>query len=316
MVAKLIKVLGYGNSMNKDLVMYKPKELLEDYEKEMRTTLNRSERTIKKHLAYLESFFNHIGKEPKNVTRKDLRDYYNYLRTEGLRSPLSGNSLKDVSSIFNTFFRNYVEMPEVIPKGKASEEKRKMTVEKVLSQEQMQRVLESCKTIQEKTAISIGYSGGVRVSEMCALKKDDLKLTDGKLIIRHGKGDTYDQVSLSNLAVEYAKEYLKSNFVSKQSDYLFTYINKKNSNVIEPFYVQKMESLFHLVRARADIKDPFGWHILRHSLATHMLQNGYPIREVQVQLRHANIQTTVVYTHLTEDYVKRRGHPLDKILKR
>lgn len=149
---------------------------------------------------------------------------------------------------------------------------------------------------RDKTMVLVMYSAGLRVSELINLEKRSINFEE-KLITLKGKGNKERFVPLNYIALEYLNNYLsqnKNNKVFSKSKYLF--INKKDGKPLtrQYFFVE-----LNKYAKRAGINKKISPHTLRHSFATHLLENGADLRVVQELLGHSKIETTQIYTHLS-----------------
>ena len=149
---------------------------------------------------------------------------------------------------------------------------------------------------RDKTMVLVMYSAGLRVSELINLEKRSINFEE-KLITIKGKGNKERFVPLNYIALEYLNNYLsqnKNNKVFSKSKYLF--INKKDGKPLtrQYFFVE-----LNKYAKRAGIDKKISPHTLRHSFATHLLENGADLRVVQELLGHSKIETTQIYTHLS-----------------
>lgn len=149
---------------------------------------------------------------------------------------------------------------------------------------------------RDKTMVLVMYSAGLRVSELINLEKRSINFEE-KLITLKGKGNKERFVPLNYIALEYLNNYLsqnKNNKVFSKSKYLF--INKKDGKPLtrQYFFVE-----LNKYAKRSGIDKKISPHTLRHSFATHLLENGADLRVVQELLGHSKIETTQIYTHLS-----------------
>jgi integrase/recombinase XerD len=153
--------------------------------------------------------------------------------------------------------------------------------------------------LRDRALLEVLYAGGVRVSEVCGIKTEDLKLDLGYVLVR-GKGDKERIVPLGREALEVLREYLKEARpqlgAGKASALVFIARGARGIS---------RQRVWQMVRAAgAGSGHPVSPHMLRHSCATHMVENGADLRTVQTILGHADISTTQVYTHLAMDRLK------------
>jgi integrase/recombinase XerD len=160
--------------------------------------------------------------------------------------------------------------------------------------------------LRDRAILELLYAGGVRVSELTGLGLEDLSLGDGRMLVR-GKGDKERLVPLGRAAILALEEYLLTGrpALAKKARCSRIFLSARGT-------VLSRQWIWHLVKQSDGKASP---HMLRHSCATHMVENGADLRTVQTLLGHADISTTQVYTHLALDRLKavhRMHHPRGK----
>ena len=150
----------------------------------------------------------------------------------------------------------------------------------------------------------------MRLSECLNLQVKDIDSINKVITVREGKGKKDRQTVLAaKLLITLREYYRKSNV--KPNTYLFP--NTKDSN--KPFSKRQTQGFIRKAGLEAGIKKPVSPHVLRHSFATHLLENGTNIRKIQVILGHKSLKTTSIYTHLTKDFLQDVQSPLDNLEK-
>jgi len=255
----------------------------------------------------------------REVRRPDVRDFLSALLSDGV----DGRSVARKLSALRHFYKyllldHYIKSDptlnidtprqwKVLPKSLATDE-----VEAVLQGPPRAKddLLSQALTHRDRAALEVFYAGALRVSEIINLKLEDLKLELGYVLVR-GKGDKERIVPLGQAAQEMVQQYLRDArprlAAGKSSPFLFI---ARGSRPIT------RQRVWQVVRdASAGSSRHASPHMLRHSCATHMVDNGADLRTVQTILGHADISTTQVYTHLALDRlnrVYRRHHPRSK----
>ena len=250
--------------------------------------------------------------------RQDVRDFLNSL----FSNSVDGRSVARKLSALRHFYKYLlldryiaadptlnIDTPRqwrVLPKSLATEE-----VESVLQgppRAKDDRVSQSL-AARDRAMLEVFYAGALRVSEIINLKLEDLKLELGYVLVR-GKGDKERIVPLGRAAQEVVQSYLCEArpvlAAQKQSPYLFI------ARSARPITRQRVWQMVNDASAQSRHASP---HMLRHSAATHMVENGADLRTVQTILGHADISTTQVYTHLALDrlnQVYKQHHPRSK----
>ncbi len=251
----------------------------------------------------------------KDARRQDVRDFLNALLGNGV----DGRSVARKLSAFRHFYKYLlldryitadptlnIDTPrqwKVLPKSLAAEE-----VESVLQGPPRAHDdgLSQARSSRDRAMLEVFYAGALRVSEIVNLKLEDLKLELGYVLVR-GKGDKERIVPLGRAAQEIVQEYLSSGrpalSAGKLSPFLFV------AHGARSITRQRVWQMVNAASAQSRHASP---HMLRHSCATHMVENGADLRTVQTILGHADISTTQVYTHLALDRlnkVYKEHHP-------
>lgn len=173
----------------------------------------------------------------------------------------------------------------------------------VLTKEEISKLIDSIKNRKHKLMVMFMYSSGLRLSELLNLKVGDLELDEKIGWVRSGKGSKDRMLLLSNKLIDEMREYIQS---KKESDYIFTGRKER----MTPRNVQKI--IKRAIKIAGIEKDVHP-HSLRHSLGTHLLEDGVDIRKIQVLLGHANLSTTQIYTQVSNEELKKIKNPLDEL---
>jgi len=269
----------------------------------------------------LEQFTELLGKRKRGLRearRQDVRDFLNSLFSNGV----DGRSVARKLSALRHFYKYLlldryiaadptlnIDSPrqwKVLPKALATEE-----VESLLQgppRAKDDRITQAL-AARDRAMLEVFYAGALRVSEIVNLKLEDLKLELGYVLVR-GKGDKERIVPLGQAAQEVLQSYLREARpvlgLQKQSPFL---VISRNARAIT------RQRVWQIVSAASEGSRHASPHMLRHSAATHMVENGADLRTVQTILGHADISTTQVYTHLALDRlnkVYKQHHPRSK----
>jgi len=181
--------------------------------------------------------------------------------------------------------------------------KKDRTLPEVLSKEEVKRLIDSADNFKSRLIISTLYSSGLRVSELVNLKVDSLNLEDNTGWVRKGKGNKDRLFALSRELAEDIRRYLQG----RENKYLFS---KE-----KPLTTRNIQKIIHGVKIRAGLNKKVTPHTLRHSFATHLLENGTDIRVIQQLLGHSSLSTTQLYSHVSNDMIKKVVNPLDRLNK-
>lgn len=186
--------------------------------------------------------------------------------------------------------------------------KTKKTLPRVLSVEQVRALLEAFRLPKNRAIGYTLYASGLRVGEAIRLKLDDIDSDRMEIHVRDGKGGKDRYVMLSPLLLEVLREYVR---IDRPHHWLFPAGHRRDRHIS----IRTVQRAVRIAGERAGIPKRVTPHMLRHSFATHLLENGTDIRYIQHLLGHAKLKTTVRYTHVA----KRRGveieSPLDRLFR-
>lgn len=165
-------------------------------------------------------------------------------------------------------------------------------IPKFLSKHEIEHLREGCHTPMENALFEFFYSTGCRIGEVAKLNKEDINFT-GNSVIVHGKGDKEREVYFNILCSIWLKRYLEKR--DDEEDCLFV----TERNLKRRMSVDSLRYVIKRISNRAGIKKTIHPHQLRHSYATHMVDNGAPLEIIQSLLGHEKSETTRIYAHLS-----------------
>jgi len=267
--------------------------------------LNRSEKTVEWYVhdagLFLEYVQNEGRKGLETIDRNDLRDF---LAVELSRGVSRRSLMRRVSGI-KAFFRYLVDQEIIAETGVLSFETPKgdRRLPRVLSREQAESLLlnageDSILEKRNRAIISFLYGTGARVSEMVGLNVEDIDFRSGLVTLR-GKGGRTRIVPAGRVAVDTINKWLLvrkfPQDVSSGGVPVFTSSSGRRLGV------RHIRNIINAAMRKVGISQHFSPHGMRHSFATHLLENGADIRSVQELLGHASLSTTQIYTHVTKD---------------
>ena len=278
-------------------------ELYAEYLKKLETELKLrgfSKHTIDAYLRYNKKFLEYIKKQPKTITKEDIKSFLSYLLSD------KGLSARTLNLIRATLFFFYNEIMNLgITKIKTP--KIEKTLPTVLTKKEVRALFNAAKNFKSRLILKLLYSSGLRVSELTRLKYEDINSDDKTGIVHQGKGKKDRAFILSQEIINDLKTYQKKQNISK--GYIFT--NSRN----KPISTRNIQKIIKNYAKKAEINKNVTPHKLRHSFATHLLQDGTDIRVIQELLGHSNLQTTQIYTHISREQIKKVKNPLDNLEK-
>ena len=248
-----------------------------------------------------------------HVSRQQIIAYITSLKNRGLAAASIARKLAALKSFYRFLTaEGYIEVnpAEVVEAGNKG-----LALPRVLSTEEVEALLNQpdLKTVngyRDRTMLEVLYATGMRVSELMHLKLDGVNL-DMQYILAFGKGSKERIVPLGKIAVTFLRHYLsliRPHLLDEKPDPGFVFLSQGDREMTR-------QRFFQIIRdyaKAAGITKPVSPHVLRHSFATHLLDNGADLRSVQEMLGHANIATTQIYTHLTNKRLRAvyaKAHP-------
>ena len=199
------------------------------------------------------------------------------------------------------FFTVTLERPDLVRPLRLVTEPRRTPV--VLSPEEVARLLEAAPGLKYKAALSVAYGAGLRVSEVANLKVSDIDRERMTLRVEQGKGQRDRTVMLSPRLLELLREWWRA---ARPQVWLFP-----GQNPINPVTPRQLNRAVTAAKTLAGITKRVSPHTLRHSFATHLLEQGADIRVIQVLLGHAKLETTALYTRVAVSTIRDVKSPLD-----
>jgi integrase/recombinase XerD len=258
-----------------------------------------SEATRKDYVRNVRNFTAFLGRSPDTATSDDLRRFQLHMAQQQA-SPWSINA---AIAALRFFFTVTLERPDLVRPLRIVNEPRKAPV--VLSQKEVARLLEAAPGLKYKAALSVAYGAGLRVSEVANLKVSDIDSERMTLRVEQGKGQRDRYVMLSPQLLELLRDWWRA---SRPQVWLFP-----GQNPINPMTPRQLNRAVHAAKDLAGISKRVSPHTLRHSFATHLLEQGVDIRVIQVLLEHAKLETTALYTRVAVNTVRDIKSPLERL---
>jgi integrase/recombinase XerD len=257
------------------------------------------EKTQKDYIRHVKDLTAFLGRSPATATAEDLRRYQLHLTDTGVRAP----SVNSAVSALRFFFSITVDSAAVTKPLTYVAEPRKIPV--VLSPEEVARFLEAAPGPKYKAALSAAYGAGLRVSEVVALKVSDVDSKRMLLRIEQGKGRKDRCAMLSPQLLELLRDWWR---IARPQVWLFPGQNRVNH-----LTTRQLNRAVHAAARLAEITKRVSPHTLRHSFATHLLEQNIDIRVIQVLLGHAKLDTTALYTRVATNTIREVMSPLDRL---
>ncbi|MDF0717296.1 tyrosine-type recombinase/integrase [Muricauda sp. 334s03] len=239
-----------------------------------------------------------ILKKSKSYTKHLVESFnYEFIVCEGKSVSYQNQCINGIKKYFLFKDMDIGTLDLIRPK-----KERKLPV--VLSKMEVRLLMDVTHNLKHRTLLALIYSGGLRIGEAINLKVDDIDSKRMLIHIKGGKGKKDRYTLLSQSFLETLRQYYKQ---YKPKAYLFEGQNSSTYSRSSAQWVLKNAIL------RAGIRKEVTLHTLRHSFATHLLENGTDIRYIQELLGHSSPKTTMIYTHVTENSIKNISNPFDDL---
>ncbi len=253
-------------------------------------------RSVRQLAAYLK-------RSPDTATAEELRSYQLYLIDHGTSAVSINNALSGLKFLYE----QTLDRPELMRKMQSVPVPHKLPV--VLSRDEVSRLLAAVSNLKHQTALSVAYGAGLRVSEVCALKVSDIDSQRMALRIEQGKGSKDRYAMLSPVLLEQLRNwwrYAHAQGKMLEGGWLFP-----GQDPIDPLTSRQLNRAIHAAADAAHIDKRVSMHTLRHSFATHLLEQKVDIRVIQVLLGHRKLDTTARYVQVATDLLREVISPLE-----
>jgi integrase/recombinase XerD len=256
--------------------------------------------TQKHYIAHVAAFARYFGKSPDQLDLEAIRQYQLFLLQE---RKLSAEAVNQCVSALKFLYLVTLEMPWTKEYFSYARRPHKLPI--VLSQEELLAFFDHIPSLKYRAALMVCYGAGLRVSEATALKISDIDSPRMLLRVEQGKGAKDRYVMLSPRLLDVLRRYYRA---TRPTQYLFPSW-KQNRHLSS----SSLQMACREAAALAGIRKRITPHTLRHSFATHLLENGADIRIIQVLLGHSRIDTTARYTAVSTQIVAGTVSPLDRL---
>jgi site-specific recombinase XerD len=264
-----------------------------------------SRETQRNYVRDVGRFATFLGRPPDTATAEAVRRFQVEQRDAGVPVP----TMNSIVSALRFFFTHTLDRPDLARKLVRTGHPRKIPV--VLSLDEVARLLDATTCLKHQAALSVAYGAGLRVAEVSALKVSDIDSERMLLRVERGKGGRYRNAMLPEGLLVLLREWWRA---GRQQDvmhprgWLFP-----GQNAMKPISTRQLYRIVVEAARAAGITKRVGPHTLRHSFATHLLEDGVDIRVIQALLGHAKLDTTAFYTKVATRTVRAVISPLDKL---
>jgi len=256
-------------------------------------------KTQASYIRAVRNFTVFLGRSPDQAGAEDLRRYQLHLASSGISVPSQNATV----TALRFFFAVTLERSEVTERLPFVREPRKLPV--VLSPAEVARFLEAAPGLKYRAALSVAYGAGLRAAEVVSLKVGDIDSTRMVIRVEQGKGHKDRYVMLSAHLLELLRAWWKA---ARPQGWLFP-----GRDPVQPLTSRQLNRACHAAAQAAGIDKRVSLHTLRHSFATHLLEQKVDIRVIQVLLGHKKLDTTALYSQVATRTIREVRSPLEQL---
>jgi site-specific recombinase XerD len=257
------------------------------------------EKTQKDYIRAVKNLAIFLKRSPDTASNEDLRLFQLRLAENRVGAP----TINSTVSALRFFFTVTLDRADAVRHLTFVHEPRKLPV--VLSPEEVARFLEAAPGVKYKAAFSAAYGAGLRVSEVASLKVSDIDSKRMLLRIEQGKGRKDRYAMLSPVLLELLRDWWR---IARPKAWLFP-----GRDPLQPMSTRQLNRACHAAADMAEITKRVSPHTLRHSFATHLLEQNTDIRVIQVLLGHSKLETTALYTSIATNTIRAVMSPLERL---
>ena len=265
-----------------------------------------SAKTQHDYLRIVSRFAVFLGRTPGSATAEDVRRFQVEQREAGMPAPAMNSHV----AALRFFFTTTIDRPDLSRRLVRVSYPRKLPT--VLSLDEVARLLAATTCIKHRAALAVAYGAGLRVAEVAALKIGDVDSERMLIRVERGKGGRYRNAMLSSDLLALLRAWWKEG--RRQGAMLPGGWLFPGQNPVRPITTRQLSRVVEEAARSAGIAKRVSPHTLRHSFATHLLEDGVDIRVIQVLLGHAKLDNTALYTKVATRTVRTVTSPLDRIV--
>jgi len=247
-----------------------------------------------------------LGRSPDTATVEELRLFQMHLTDAGM----AGGNINSIITALNFFFNVTVDQPGLTRKMHRVRTAHKLPV--VLSPDEVKWLIEAAPILRDKAALSVAYGSGLRAAEVCALRVTDIDRSRMTIRVNQGKGSKDRFALLSPTLLELLQNWW---YQGHQQGKMLKrgWLFPSRVRLTKPISPRQLNRILHNAADAAGLEKPITLHLLRHSFATHLLEQGVDIRVIQVLLGHKKLETTARYTHIATRTLRSVTGPLEHL---
>ncbi len=263
------------------------------------------EKTQTGYLRSVKRLTKFLGRSPDTASAEDLRAFQKHLVDQGVSSATINATIRGL----RFFFETTLERPQALKRMSPVRVPERLPV--VLSVADITRLLNAAPDLKSMAALSVAYGAGLRASEVCHLKITDIDSERMLIRVQLGKGARDRQAMLSPALLQLLRAWWREGRRRGKmlpNGWLFPGVDP-----VDPLSTRQLNRMCHFVATTAELDKRISMHTLRHSFATHLLEQRVDIRVIQVLLGHKKLTTTARYAHVATQTLSEVQSPLDRL---
>ena len=267
--------------------------------------------SYKRDICQFSQYLDQNQQDYLKLEEKDIKDYLKYLTITGKKASTVSRSLASIRSFYQFAVKN--KKVEADPTGKIQSPKIEKRTPSVLTSQEVELLLEQPKSVdlkgtRDKAMLELAYATGMRVTEIISLDIGDVNIEEGYVVCRTGPKQR--NIPLGSMSLKALKEYIERarEILIKNESVKALFVNINGQRLTR----QGFWKIVKYYKEQAHISKEITPHVLRHSFATHLLQNGADLKAIQTMLGHSDISSTQVYMQFQDEGLKnvyRKAHP-------
>lgn len=267
--------------------------------------------SYKRDICQFSQYLDQNQKDYLKLEENDIKDYLKYLTVAGKKASTVSRSLASIRSFYQFAVKN--KKVETDPTGKIQSPKIEKRTPSVLTSQEVELLLEQPKSVdlkgtRDKAMLELAYATGMRVTEIISLDIDDVNIEHGYVVCKTGPKQR--NIPLGSMSLKALKDYIERarEILIKNETVKALFVNINGQRLTR----QGFWKIVKYYKEQAHISKEITPHVLRHSFATHLLQNGADLKAIQTMLGHSDISSTQVYMQFQEEGLKnvyRKAHP-------
>jgi len=256
-------------------------------------------KTQQGYIRTIKDFAVFLGRSPDTASFEDIRRFQLHLAQSGAQPPIVNHTVSALRFLFRVTLKRH----DIVEHTTFIRQPGKLPV--VLSPEEVARLLNAAPGLKYKAALSVAYGAGLRAAEVVSLKVCDIDSKRMIIRVEQGKGHKDRNVMLSPSLLELLRTWWRA---ARPQGWLFP-----GRNQVQPMTTRQLNRACHAAAEAAGIERNVSLHTLRHSFATHLLEQNIDIRVIQVLLGHAKLDSTALYTRVATKTIQQVMSPLEHI---